>query len=184
MYYSRDKIILVVNFPINQWVIIDTVKSVFYYPDKKEAIEISAKNSTPLSFLEDILNLLNETYGLEDAMMEISNTEVINDTLITTWEPIEKDTGFEFQLFFFDNKLMKSKLSNKRLDLMQTTYYNNYQDYDNIYLPNDIISVKSQEDYFSTNIYEYQDFNINNDLPDEIDNFELPLDTKLTKREW
>jgi len=184
IYHSPGKTILIIEKPIDQWVLIDTINTIYYYPDKAEAISISAKNSTKISFLEDILNILDESYGLEDVSLQNTSNEIINDTLVTTWEPEEENTGFVYELSFYDNKLVKNEVINEIIDFSLTTFYYDYLKFNNYFLPTRLVSIKNSEELVSTDIYEYEYFKINVELQAEIMEFVLPQNTKITKRQW
>ena len=121
-YQAPQRVFIEVQDPVNQIMLIDGGVMLIYYPVEKKAFRIKAKGAIPMPFVQGILSVMKDDYGLTEMGYKLARHEKKGDTLYTYWDPPrELESLGEFVLGTVDGVLVYAEagfsVHTLRLDL-------------------------------------------------------------------
>ena len=198
------RLFIKVQKPINQIMLIDDIEKLvynrdekkvspikesmmyIYYPVEKRAFLIKAKGPIPMPFIQTILSVMKDDFGLTEMGYTFAEHERKGDTLYTYWNPprkLKKHLG-KFILGTANGLLVSAEARSPKGKTVAKSFYKKHIKLGEKYFP---LEVRS-EIYADSNRTEehvtYSDVRINIPLPDEVINFKLPESTKVDEIEW
>lgn len=185
-YQAPNKVFIQVQKPIRQIMIIDGGVMVIYYPVEKKAFRIKAKGPIPMPFIQTILSVMKDDYGLTEMGYTFAEHERKGDTLYTYWNPprkLKKHLG-KFVLGTANGLLVSAEARDPKGKIVAKSFYKKHTKLGEKYFP---LEVRS-EIYADSNRTEehvtYSDVKLNVSLPDEVTGFKLPDSIDVKEVEW
>lgn len=185
-YQASEKVFIEVQGPISQIMIIDGGVMLIYYPVEKKAFRMKAKGPIPMPFVQAILSVMKDDYGLTEMGYTLAKHETKGDTLYTYWDPprkLKKHLG-KFILGTANSLLVYAEARNPKGKTVAKSFYRKHTELAGKYFP---LEVRS-EIYDGSNRTEeyvvYSDVKFNIPLPDRVVNFKLPDSIDVKEVEW
>jgi outer membrane lipoprotein-sorting protein len=86
-FQAPDRLILVVQDPVHQWVIFEEEGVLFWYPDEAKAWRLIEKHEPPPNLSSLFVAIPRADCGLAGAGFKIKDSETRGDVLLTRWKP-------------------------------------------------------------------------------------------------
>jgi len=83
-FYNGVKTFVHIVKPVNQWVVLDGISTLFYYPDEQKALRIRSKSCSQLAFLQSFLGGTKQVQAADNGFF-LESTQKKHDTLYSVW---------------------------------------------------------------------------------------------------
>jgi len=157
-----------------------------YYPVEKKAFRIKAKGLIPMPFIQNILSIMKDDYGLTETGYTLTKHERKGDTLYTYWTPprkLKKHLG-KFILGTANGVLVYAEAKNPKGKTAAKSFYKKHIELAGKQFPlevrSEIFGGPKRTEEFVT--YSEVEFNIA--LPDRVTSFKLPDSVPVDEVEW
>ena len=185
-YQAPHKVFIKVEDPIKQIMIVDDDVMTIYYPVEKKAFRIKARGPISMPFVQTILSVTREDYGLSEMGYTLGKHEKKGDTLYTYWNPprkLKKHVG-EFILGTSDGLLIYAEARGPKGKTAAKSFYRKHKELGGRHFP---LEVRS-EIYSGANLTEeyvsYTNVKFHITIPDEVSSFKIPHSTPIKEVEW
>lgn len=185
-YQAPKRVFIEVQDPISQIMLIDGRIMLIYYPVEQKAFRIEAKGPIPMPFVQSILSVMKDDYGLTEMGYTLAKHEKKGDTLYTYWDPprkLRKHLG-EFILGTANGFLVYAETRQPKGKATAKSFYKKHTELAGKHFP---LEVRS-EIYDGSNVTEeyviYSDVEANIPLPDRVVDFKLPDSISVKEVEW
>ena len=185
-YKAPQRVFIQVQEPINQIMFIDQKVMLIYYPVEKKAFRIKTKGPIPMPFVQTILSVMKDDFGLTEMGYTLAKHERKGDTLYTYWDPpdkLKKNVG-KFILGTTNGVLVYAEAREPKGEVAGKSFYKKHTELAGKYFPLEIRSEihdgsKCIEEHVS-----YSDVKLNISPPDGTVNFKLPDSVPVKEVEW
>ncbi len=185
-YQAPQKIFIQVESPINQIMLIGGMVMLIYYPMESKAFRIKASNPISMPFVQMILSVAKDDYGLVEMGYPLGKHERKGDILYTYWDPprkLSKKLG-KFILGTSNGMLVYAEARDPKGKTAAKSFYKNHKELNGRHFPMETMS----EIYSGSNVTKerivYSDVEFDVPLPDEVVNFKLPDSIPVKEVEW
>ena len=187
VYYQAPlKAFIEVQEPVKQIMLVDGEVMLIYYPVEKKAFRIKAKGLIPMPFIQNILSIMKDDYGLTETGYTLTKHERKGDTLYTYWAPprkLKKHLG-KFILGTANGVLVYAEAKNPKGKTAAKSFYKKHIELAGKQFPlevrSEIFGGPKRTEEFVT--YSEVEFNIS--LPDRVTSFKLPDSVPVDEVEW
>ncbi len=187
IYYQPSKgIVLKINEPIQQWMVLEQNTMLIYYQNERKAFRFKSENPFSLPFFQAFLGVDKDGFGLSEAGFKLFRNEMKGDTLFTYWKPPEqanKTLGNTIMGLEKDKLVLVEVQDTKGGELAKTTFSNHFQ-YGATFFPLEVVSIKYQENSSIVEKIVYANLQFNVTFPEEVVNFKIPADIEIREIEW
>jgi len=188
IYYQAilKEVVIKVEYPINQWMILKGNEMIIYYPNELQAFLIISQNPMSMPFFQAFIQVVKEDYGLSDFGYTFTNFKREGNILISYWEPpkiLSKLLG-KFALKYEDNKLIYTEIKDAKGEILSKTYFKNHIIFGATYFPLEVSIVKNTRLSSTLETVIYKNPQFNSPIPQEIIAFKIPLDVKVKEVKW
>ena len=188
IYYqaATKKVVIKVDYPVNQWMILQGNETIIYYPDELRAFRIISRNPAYMPFFQAFISALKEDYGLTDGGYTFASYKRNGNKLVSYWNPPKKLTKILGQstLKYIDNKLTYAESKNAKGKILSEAYFKNHILYGGTYFPIEISITKRMKSSSSLEEFILKDPQFNSSLPQEIIGFKIPKEVKVKEVKW
>jgi len=185
-YQAPTKVIIKVDKPIDQVIVLSKGTMTIYYPNEKKAFRIKTKRPFSIPFVEAFFGAMKENYGLTELGYTLLRHEIKRDTLYTYWDPPKKAKKIlgQFTLGFVKNRLVYAEAKNADGKPTTRIQYRNHIQHGAIYFPLEIITIRytKTDTTFEKTVYKNPQFD--KPLPPQIIDFKIPHGIKVKEIEW
>jgi outer membrane lipoprotein-sorting protein len=186
-YHAKpEKLLIKVDHPICQWMILKGNETIIYYPSELQAFRIISQNPVSMPFFQAFIQVVKEDYGLSDFGYSFANFKREGNILISYWEPpkiLSKLLG-KFALKYEDNKLIYTEIKDAKGEILSKTYFKNHIIFGATYFPLEVSIVKNTRLSSTLETVIYKNPQFNSPIPQEIIAFKIPLDVKVKEVKW
>lgn len=185
-YQSPQKLFIEVKHPINQIMIIDGGVMLIYYPLEKKAIRYKTRNQIPIPFIQTMLSIIKDDYGLTEMGYTLKKHKTEGDNLYTYWEPpreLRKRLG-SFILGTANGRLVYVEAKNPKGKTVAKSFYEKYIELMGKNIPMEIHTDIYNEGKIKAEDVAYSKVKLNVALPEEVVNFKLPESISVKEIEW
>lgn len=185
-YQAPLKVFIEVNEPVKQIMVVDGEVMLIYYPVEQKAFRIKAKGLIPMPFIQNILSIMKDDYGLTETGYTLTKHERKGDTLYTYWTPPRKLKKYlgKFILGTADGVLVYAEAKNPKGKTAAKSFYKKHIELAGKQFPlevrSEIFGGPKRTEEFVT--YSEVEFNIS--LPDRVTSFKLPDSVPVDEVEW
>lgn len=189
LYYLTSKdIVLKVVEPVTQWIVFKERTMLIYYPDEKTAFQFKSKNPFFLPSSQMFIGTVQKDIGLllSGIGFNLVRNEVKQDMLLTYWEPPQSSKKIlgNIVIGLNNNMLALIKIYNPKGELVSEITYRNYFKHGVWSFPMEVISVQHRKGGYITEKVIFSNPKFNAELPEEVINFNLPVNIKVKEIEW
>lgn len=187
-YQAPGKVVVEVTDPVNQVMVVKDNSMIIYYPNDRKAFRIKTEHSIPLPFIQGIISMMQEDYGLTGQGFMLVRHEVIRDTLYTSWDPPGKNKKFlgGFILGKIEEKIVYAEAKTPTGKIAAKSFYHDHIRWGGKFIPLKVLSevynpsgsLQQQETVIYSNV------NFNPVIPDHIVNFKIPDTIPLKEIKW
>lgn len=185
-YLPPHKLTVVVEEPIDQWMIFDRQKLEIYYPDERKALRFTSSQPFQLSFFQAFLGVLDEDYGLGDIGYILVHRSKNGDTVATTWKPPKKLAKVlgDFTLVHEGQRIIRAESRRADGTVSSRCLFTDHYPYGNTYFPLTIITKRFFETDTSVERISFANPRFDLELPQDTIYFSLPDDVTIEESEW
>lgn len=188
IYYQAktDKLVVVVDRPLKQFMILKGNEIIIYYPDRLKAFRITSQNPSSMPFFQLFIGVIKEDYGLTDLGYTFASYDRKGNKLISYWNPPKSLSRFlgEMVLEYENNRLVYAESKNSKGKIVSKAFYKNHILYGGNYFPLEISVTKDFKLDSSVEKIIYRSVKFNTSLPQDIVNFKLPPEVEVEEIEW
>jgi outer membrane lipoprotein-sorting protein len=185
-YKAPQKVFIEVQDPVKQIMFVDGDVMLIYYPVEKKAFRIKAKGAIPMPFVQGILSVMKDDYGLTEMGYKLARHEKKGDTLYTYWDPpkdLEKNLG-EFVLGTVDGVLVYAEARKTKKEATAKSFYSKHIEMSGKHFPMEVRSEIVDGSSLIEEFVSYSDVKFNIPLPDEATDFTIPDSIPVKEVEW
>jgi outer membrane lipoprotein-sorting protein len=185
-YQAPQKVSIHVQDPIRQVMFIDGEVMLIYYPVEKKAFRIKAKGPIPMPFVQTILSVMKDDYGLTEMGYTLAKHETKDGTLYTHWDPprkLKKKLG-RFVLGTAKGVLVYAEARDPKDRIAAKSFYKKHTELAGKHFPLEVRSEIYNGSNRTDEYVVYSDVKLNITLPDNVANFELPDSVAVREVEW
>lgn len=196
-FFQPRTIYLEIRHPVHQIMVVDNSRNVteVYYPEEKRGFILKGSRPAHLPIVSGVLAAIQPDYGLSEMDFEIYNQETASDTLLTYWRRPEKErekkenergTAQEFVLAHQGNRLARAVLTLPRTDGTATTRFSNYvRTRGRAYaIPTVIVTKTVNVAGEAVEKIVFRNVEIGPSIPHSVENFKIPDDAIVERKEW
>lgn len=188
IYYESmfKKVVIKVDYPINQWMILKGNETIIYYPNELKAFRIISQNPVSIPFFQAFIQVIKEDYGLSDFGYTFTSFTKEKNILVSYWHPpnyLSKFLG-KFTLKFEDNKIIYVEIENANGEVLSEAYFKNHVLYGATYFPLEITIVKNARINSIVEKIIYKNPQFNSPIPQEVNSFKIPDGVKVKELRW
>jgi outer membrane lipoprotein-sorting protein len=181
-----NRITVIVDKPINQWMIFSEKKLEIYYPDEQKAFRFTSEYPFQLSFFQAFLRVLYEDYRLGDLGYVLVQRFANGDTVTTIWKPpksLAKLLG-EFYLIYDRNKIIRAESRNADGSVASRTSFSNHYEFSGFFFPLEITTIRFFKSDSTIEKISFAEPEFNTKIPQDIIYFTFPPDVEIEETEW
>jgi outer membrane lipoprotein-sorting protein len=185
-YQEPHKLTVVVDEPLNQWMIFEKEKLEIYYPDERKAFRFTSSFPFQLSFFQAFMGVLSKDYGLGDLGYVLVRRSSLDDTVTTVWKPpkkLAKSLG-EFTLVHEKRKIIRAESKKANGFVTSRCAFSNHFEYGKMFFPLEIFTKRYSESDSSIERVTFSEPEFNGELPSDIIYFTIPPDIAVEESEW
>lgn len=185
-YQSPQKLFIEVKHPINQIMIIDGETMLIYYPLEKKAIRYKTKTQIPIPFVQTIISIVKDDYGLTEMGYTLKKRKTEDNTVYTYWDPpreLKKHLG-SFILGITNERLVYVEAKNPRGKTIAKSSYKKHIEIMGKFIPMEIHTDIYDETKIKAEDVLYSNVKLNIPLPDDVVKFKLPENISVKDVEW
>jgi len=188
IFYEADsnKLLIEVEKPLHQWMILQANETLVYYPETKQAFRLISKVEAVMPFFKIILGCFKEDFGLAQQGYTLAHYEKKGSVLLSTWNPpknLSKLVG-EAILEYDANKLMRIEHKTPKGNLLSRAVFKQHTPFSGYFFPLEVtFSYRSNQDSAEEKVV-YIRPQFNAPLPAEIKEFKIPPGVKVKDIEW
>jgi outer membrane lipoprotein-sorting protein len=180
-YIAPQRIILHVEDPVKQHMLIANDTLLIYYPEENRAFRFLGENPFVMPLLYAFIGFFKEDYGLPKAGYKLDKSERKGDTLVVFWTlpKAAEDVLGKIAIGKTKETVVFIEVRDKDDHLRMRTDFKDYRKYSRGYFPSTVLS----EQYFDDNRIS-ESINFTNpefdvELPKELIDFEIPDSLKI-----
>lgn len=187
-YQAPSKTFIKVTYPINQWMILNEMEMVIYYPDEKKAFRITTNisNAFSMPFFQAFLGVIKDDFGLSELGYSMYSYKVKDSVLTSCWNPpknLSKLLG-NIILEYTENKIINVELLNPKGKILSRSSYRNHILYGATYFPLEVCTTKNFISCSSIEKIIFKNPLFNSPLPKEVIGFKIPSDISVKEIKW
>jgi outer membrane lipoprotein-sorting protein len=185
-YHEPDDLKLHTSSPVNQWMIFKENQLDIYYPDDQLVYRIYSQFPSSLPFFQALVGVVKEDYGLATMGYEMASYTSSGDTLQTTWNPplmADKLLG-PYRLNFVADKIIFAEISDAGGAITARSHYSDHRQFGTTWFPMTIKTIHYLEQDSTVETVTYSKAKMNEKLPQEITEFQIPDNAKIVETEW
>ena len=185
-YQAPQRLFIEVDEPLSQIMLIDGAEMTIYYPVEKKAFRIMAKGPIPLPFIQTILSVMKDDYGLTEMGYTLAKHEIKDSTLYTHWDPprkLKKRLG-KFILGTTDGLLVYAEARTPKGKAAAKSFYKKHMELGGKHFPLEVRSEIYEGRKRTEEHVVYSDVKLNIPLPDRVISFQLPQSIPVKEIEW
>jgi outer membrane lipoprotein-sorting protein len=183
-YQAPHKVFIEVRDPVNQIMLINDGVMLIYYPAEKKAFRIKAKGPIPMPFIQTILSVMKDDYGLTEMGYTLAKHEKKGDTLYTYWDPpdeLKKQMG-KFVLGTSNGMLVYAEARKEKATAK--SFYKKHIELAGRHFPLEVRSKVVEGRRRTEEFVSYSDVKLNIPLPDKAVNFQIPDSVPIKEVDW
>lgn len=187
-YQAPGKVFIDVATPINQVMVVTANLLTIYYPNERKAFRIKTERSIPLPFIQAVIGMMQEDYGLTQQGFRFLRHEARGDTLYTSWDPPEdrKKALGRFVLGSVVEKLVYVQAERPDGKVAVRSFYDDHVRWEGKLIPLKVLSeaydasgsLQQRETLVYTNVV------FNPVIQDRIVHFTIPDSVSVKEMEW
>lgn len=185
-YQSPQKLFVEVQEPIDQIMLIDGGVMLIYYPVEQKAFRIKSKALFSMPFIQAILSVMKDDYGLTEIGYTLSKHEKKGDTLYTHWNPprkLKKHLG-KFTLGTANGVLVYAEARNPKGKTVVKSSFSKHVELAGKQFPLEVRSEIFDKSGRTEEFVSYSDVKLNIPLPEKVTSFKLPDSIRVDEVEW
>lgn len=185
-YQGPEKVLVQVQRPVNQIMVVTGNRLIIYYPDDNRAFRITSRGPVSLPFAQIFTSIAKEDYGLSDLGYVLANSEFRGDTLFTYWHPPVRAKNLlgESVLGEVYEKLVYVETRGPKGQLMSRSRLSEHLDLQGLYFPGEVLTEVHADFGISTERTVYENVELNVDLPEWVTGFSIPDSADVKEIEW
>ncbi len=185
-YQAPKKVFIEVQDPVSQIMFVDGGVMLVYYPVEKKAFRIKAKNSIPMPFIQGILSVMKDDYGLTEMGYTLMRHEKKGDTLYTYWSPPKelKEYMGTFILGTTNGVLIYAESRKLKEKATAKSFYSKHIELAGKQFPMEVRSEIVDGASRIEELVSYSDVKLNISLPDKVTSFKIPDSIPVKEVEW
>ncbi len=185
-YQAPQKMFVQVQEPVNQIMLINGGTMLIYYPVEQKAFRIKAKGPIPMPFIQTVLSVMKDDYGLTEMGYTLAKHEKKGETLYTYWDPPRKLKKYleTFVLGTVDGVLVYTETRAAKGKAIAKSFYKNHIELAGKRFPLEIHSETIEGSKRTKEFVIYSDVKLNASLPDKVVNFQIPDSVPIEEVEW
>jgi hypothetical protein len=90
----ENRMVISVTHPINQYMFIDSLSTFIYNIEERSAIQLQRKSRSFLPFFQTYVGFFGDGQAIPVMFFKIDKSRKSGDSLVMTWVPKDKKTGF------------------------------------------------------------------------------------------
>ena len=185
-YEYPDRMCLLIDDPVDQWIFSGIDSMVIYYPEDSLAFKFKTSYPVTFPFFQALLGVIQEDYGLSSIGYTLTEHEMADSMLTTVWIPPEdapEEVGI-FLLTYVRDKLIYVEYKMQNGDMLSQTHYRDHLLHGAYYFPMEIekFQYADQDTIHETIIYRDPQFNCT--LPDSLMDFCIPSYVSVEHIAW
>jgi hypothetical protein len=116
IYSFDNRMVISITHPINQYMLIDSLTTFIYNIDERSATQLQRKNPTFLPFFQTFAGFFGGDQAKPVTFFKIDNSRKTGDSLITTWVPKDKKTGFNgrIEMVYWNDRPLRTRSIDKK----------------------------------------------------------------------
>ena len=185
-YQAPQKMFVQVQYPVNQIMLINGGTMLIYYPVEQKAFRIKAKGPIPMPFIQTVLSVMKDDYGLTEMGYTLAKHEKKGETLYTYWDPprkLKKHLG-RFVLGTVKDALVYTETRAAKGKATAKSFYKNHIELAGRRFPLEIHSEIIAGSKHTKEFVSYRDVKLNVSLPDKVVNFQIPDSVPVKEVDW
>lgn len=188
---------LKIEHPVHQIMVVDNGENVtkVYYPEKRRGFILKGSRPAKMPIVTGVLAAIQPDYGLSERGFEIYDQEIASDTLLTYWRRSEKvrernknEEGApqQFVLARQDNRLIRAVLKTPSTDGTATTRFSDHVPTRGGTHPMPTVIETKTVNVAGKAIEKivFHDLKIDPAIPPSVENFKIPGDASIERKEW
>lgn len=185
-YQAPQKVFIDVQDPVSQIMLVNGEVMLIYYPVEKKAFRIKAKGAIPMPFIQGILSVMKDDYGLTEMGYTLTKHEKKGDTLYTYWDPPEKlkENMGKFILGTANGILVYAEARKSKGKATAKSFYSKHIELAGKQFPLEVRSEIVDGNSRMEESVSYSDVKLNISLPDRVTGFKLPDSVPVEEVEW
>lgn len=196
-FFQPRTLYLNVEHPVHQIMVVDNVENVtkVYYPEKKHGYILKGSRPTTLPIVSGVLTAIQPDYGLSEMGFEIYDQETASDTLLTYWrrpeeerekKETEESPPRRFVLAHQGNRITRAVLTLPSTDGTATTRFSDHvQAHEGTHAVPTVIETKTiNAAGEAVEKIVFRNLEIDPTIPSSVENFKIPDDAAVERKEW
>lgn len=173
---ASEKLLIEVQAPVHQWVIVQGSEMLLYYPEAKQAFRVVSKSDAFMPFFRVIWNCFKEDFDLPRQGYTMVRHQKKGNALLSTWSPpsqLSRVVG-EATLEYSDSKLTRVEHKTARGNLLSRAVFGQHVPVSGYSFPLEVtISYGSKQGVTEERVI-YSEPRFDLPLPADIVNFKIP----------
>jgi len=186
LFFNKNKSTIIIENPIDQWMIFENDILLIYYPKDRNVIRIKSQNPVTMPFSQLFLNIFSDNMELSKSGYTLLKNELCGDTLSIFWKPpeiLEKSIS-EYIIKMKDKKIISIEVKNTDKNTIMSVLYDNYIQCSHQFIPLKIVTYFYSRKKMTTEVIELFNPVFNKHFPQNVINFKLPDDIEIKDIEW
>lgn len=180
------RMVIAVTSPIIQYMLIDSAKTLIYNKDERTAIQLQQKGRLFLPFFHTFIGFFGGDQAIPVMDFKIRGSRKSGDTLVTTWAPKDKKTGFKGRIetvYWKDRPVQTRSLDNRGRELSRMEFSNDSL-VNGRHVPFGIVTFTPNGAGMQREEVTFRDLAIGEPVPDSIKTMTIPAGIPVTVLEW
>ncbi|UCG00078.1 MAG: hypothetical protein JSV89_11180 [Spirochaetaceae bacterium] len=189
-FQAPEDVLIKVKSPVLQWTVFEGTDLLIYYPREGKAFRFISRNRLMIPFAQSFIGLVRDDFGLSDAGFILTENRKRADILITVWSAPRALRSYIGEAHIGTQKGIREvhplylEIYDPRGKMLtRVTYLDYLEDLEPSFPARILIQQKNGEKEIREEI-RYFDHRINESLPREVTDFELPADVSVEELKW
>lgn len=186
LYYTGGHMVILVRFPIEQYMVIDSLQTLIYNQSERTGIRIIGKTRAFLPFFNTFIGFFKGDQVAPQVNFKIKTSVRENDTLYTEWRPDGGKTSFtgKFETVFYNDRPVRATTCDKKGAILYQMSFGHDTVIGGAHVPLRISTRTPARIGSILEEVEFRNISVNKPVPDEIANFKIPDGVQVKVIEW
>jgi len=186
LYSNNKKSTIIIENPIDQWIIFENNILLIYYPKDGDVIRIKSQNPLTIPFSQLFISIFSNNMDLSKSGYTLFKNELNGNTLSIYWKPPEilKKSISEYIIKMKDKKIISMEIKNTDKKTIMSVIYDDYIQCNNQFVPLEVVTNYYSRNKMTSERIELVDPVFNEPLPQNVLNFKIPDGIEIKDVEW
>lgn len=183
---NLKKLLIRVDQPLRQWMVLEGRETIIYYPDKKQAFRIKTQIEAVMPFFQVFIGCVEEDFGLGRLGYAMAGYEKKGMSLTSNWTPpknMAKNLG-DVVLVYESNRLVSAEYKTPKGAPASKGTFGRHIPFGGYFFPLEISIESKYEGGSTTEKVAYVNPEFNGALPEDVRAFKLPPGVMVKDVEW